>query len=109
MRHSSNEVIILNVCKKEMVNFPKEVLEDLLDAISLLTQGLTLNMPLSRPMPKVDKNVHELRLKDKNGIYRFFYVVKKKEAIYLVHAFQKKTQKTPKKNIALVKKRIRRS
>ena len=65
-------------------------------------------MPLSKTMPSIGNNVHELRLRDKSGIYRVFYVIKKKDAIYIVHAFHKKTQKAPKKNIKLVKKRIRR-
>ncbi len=102
------KVVVLDVCKKEMAHFPKEILGEFVDAVALLDEGIILNMPLSKAMPSIGKNVHELRLKDKDGIYRIFYVIKKKDAIYAVHAFQKKTQKTPKKNIDLVKKRIRR-
>lgn len=102
------KVVVLDVCKKEMTNFPEEILGEFVDAVALLNEGIILNMPLSKAMPSIGKNVHELRLKDKDGIYRIFYVIKKKDAIYAVHAFQKKTQKTPKKNIDLVKKRIRR-
>ncbi|MCY4643884.1 MAG: type II toxin-antitoxin system RelE/ParE family toxin [Bacteriovoracales bacterium] len=102
------KTIILEVCQKELTLFPREVVEDFLDIVSRLNEGLTLNMPLSRAMPSIGRNVHELRLKDKSGIYRVFYFIKKKEAIYIVHAFKKKTQKTPKKSIELVKKRIRR-
>jgi phage-related protein len=101
-------VVVLDVCKKELSDFPEEVLEDFVDAVALLNEGIRLNMPLSKAMPSLGNNVHELRFKDKSGIFRVFYVVKKKDAIYMVHAFQKKTQKTPKKNIELVKKRIRR-
>lgn len=101
------DIKILNVCEKELKKFPREVLEDLLDAIARLGKGVILNMPLSKHMPSIDKNAHELRLKDRNGIYRVFYVIKKKDAIYIVHAFQKKSQKTPTKTIDLVKKRIR--
>ena len=102
------KVVVLDVCRKEMESFPEEVREDFLDAVALLSQGLTLRMPLSKTMPSIGNNVHELRLRDKKGVYRVFYVIKKKNAIYIVHAFHKKTQKTPKKNIKLVKKRIRR-
>lgn len=101
-------VIVLDVRKKEMANFPEEVLEDFVDAVALLGEGPNLSMPLSKAMPSIGNNVHELRFKDKSGIYRVFYVIKKKDAIYAVHAFQKKTQKTPKKNSELAKKRIRR-
>ena len=100
-------VIILSVCERELVSFPKEIIGDFLDAVALLDEGLILSMPLSKAMPNIGKNVHELRLKDKSGIYRVFYVLKKRDAIYVVHAFQKKAQKTPKKNIELVRKRIK--
>ena len=102
------KVVILDVCQKEMLNFPKEVLGDFADAVTLLREGMILSMPLSRAMPSIGHNVYELRFRDKSGIFRVFYVIKKKDAIYAVHAFQKKTQKTPKKNIELVKKRLRR-
>ena len=64
-------------------------------------------MPLSRPMPIIAKGAHELRLKDKSGQYRVVYIVKVKDAIYLVHAFKKKTQATAKKNIDIATKRCR--
>jgi phage-related protein len=101
-------VVVLEVCKKEMMNFPEEILEDFVDTVALLNEGINLSMPLSKAMPSIGNNVHELRFKDKSGIYRVFYIIKKKDAIYAVHAFQKKTQKTPQKNIDLAKKRIRR-
>lgn len=101
-------VVVLEVCRKELRVFPVDVLDEFLDAVALLKSGAVLSMPLSKSMASVGKGVHELRLKISNGIYRVFYVLKKKEAIYVVHAFQKKTQKTPAKNIELVKKRIRR-
>ncbi|MDA9189585.1 type II toxin-antitoxin system RelE/ParE family toxin [bacterium] len=100
------KVVILEVCKKELSCFPEEILGELVDALTLLSEGVGLSMPLSKAMPSIGKKVHEIRLKDKAGIYRVFYVIKKGDAIYAVHAFQKKTQKTPKKNIDLVRKRI---
>jgi len=33
-------------------------------------------------------------------------LLKKKDGIYVIHAFQKKNQKTPKKNLDLVRRRI---
>jgi len=63
-------------------------------------------MPLSRPMPQVASGVEELRIRDDAGIYRTFYFKKSKRGILVVHAFVKKTQKTPKKEIAIARKRI---
>ena len=102
------EVEILDVCKKELRKFPDEIIAEFIDAVAKLEIGLNLSMPLSKQMPSIGKQVHELRLKDKDGIYRVIYFIKKKESIYMVHAFAKKSQKTPKKNIDLAVKRIKR-
>lgn len=65
-------------------------------------------MPISRPMPDIGKGVHELRIKKEGGQYRIVYFLKNKAGlIYFIHAFKKKTQATPKKNIELAKKRLK--
>jgi phage-related protein len=102
------EVEILETCKKELRTFPEEILEDFLDAVAKLKDGISLSMPLSRKMPSIGPLVAELRFRDRAGIYRVIYFIKKRDAIYMVHAFSKKTQKTPKKNLDLASKRIRR-
>ena len=98
---------ILRQCQKEVGDFPEEIKEDLADALARLDEGLSLSMPLSRPMPSIGRGVHELRLKDRTGIYRVFYVVARQGDVWLVHAFKKKAQQTPQQNIELAKKRIK--
>jgi len=63
-------------------------------------------MPLSRPMPSISKNVHELRLKDRTGAYRVFYLLRTKHEIVLLHAFKKKSQHTPFNVIEIIRKRL---
>jgi phage-related protein len=58
-------------------------------------------------MPSIGKGVHELRLKDRSGIYRVVYFIRKKSDIWLIHAFQKKSQQTPQENIELAKQRMK--
>ena len=84
-----------------------ELQGEFFDAISLLTQGQVLAMPLSRNLSSVHPGLHELRLKDRAGQVRVFYFVKRGDAIYLLHAIRKKTQELPKKEIDLVLKRIK--
>lgn len=84
-----------------------KVKSDFTDAIVLLESGETLRMPLSKNLSSIHKGLHELRLKDSFGIYRFFYFIKKADGIYFLHAFKKKTQQLPIKEVALVLKRIR--
>jgi phage-related protein len=102
------DVVILDNCRKEIYAFPEEVRKGFLDLVEDLTDGYKVEPPVSKKMSSVGKNVFELRIKDKSGNFRIIYFVKKKEAIYLIHAFMKKTQKTPKRNLELAKKRIRR-
>ena len=64
-------------------------------------------MPLSRPMPNLSAGAAELRIRDRSGIYRAFYLVKVAGAILVFHAFVKKTQKTPEAELAVGKKRLK--
>lgn len=98
---------LLKKCEKELLTFPEDVREDLADALARLDQGDKLAMQLSRPMPSIGRGVHELRLRDRSGIYRVIYVFVGNGVICLLHAFAKKTQTTPKQSIDLAKKRLK--
>jgi phage-related protein len=87
--------------------FPASIKKALGKAIMELQYGITLKMPLSKPIPSISKGVFEIRLKDKDGIYRVFCLTKVEDKVLVFHAFQKKTQKTPKKDIDLAKKRLK--
>ncbi len=100
-------VEILETCRKEIKKFPENIKMDLFELVNDLSCGLNLSMPLSRKMDGMGRGVFELRLRDSSGAYRVIYYIKKKEAIYLVHGFKKKTQKTPQKNVTLAIKRIK--
>ena len=57
-----------------------------------------------KPMPLVGPGTYELRLQTDDA-YRVFYIAKFEEALYVLHAFRKKTQKTSKQDIALGQQR----
>ena len=97
---------VIKNCRKELVDLPLSVREDLADSLARLDAGLALSMPLSRPMADIWPGVHELRLRDRTGIYRVFYFIRTRGLIYLIHATQKKTQATPPQTIKLVRKRV---
>lgn len=80
---------------------------DYLDALLLLEDGQTLSMPLSRNLSSIHKGLHELRFKDRTGAYRIFYFIKKADGIYFLHAFKKKTQGLPQKEIDVILKRLK--
>lgn len=100
-------VIVLPACQRELQRFPEEIRGDLADALARLDAGQTLAMPLSRPMSIIGNGVHELRLKDRSGAYRVFYVLPGAGIVYVLHALQKKTQATPKNHLDLARKRLK--
>jgi phage-related protein len=59
-----------------------------------------------KPMPSVGLGVREIRVRE-GGAYRVIYVARFTEAVYVLHAFQKKADKTPKPDIELARRRFR--
>ena len=59
-----------------------------------------------KPMPAIGKGVEEIRVRDDTGAYRVIYTARLADAIYVLHAFQKKTQATSKRDIDLAKQRF---
>lgn len=58
-----------------------------------------------KPMPSVGRGVEEIRIRDAGGAFRVFYVARFAEAVYVLHAFEKKTQKTNRRDLAMGKRR----
>ncbi len=58
-------------------------------------------------MAAVGHGVREIRIRDKSGAFRVIYVARFLEAVYVLHAFQKKTQKTLKRDLELASGRLR--
>lgn len=98
---------ILKACSREIAEFPEDVREDLADALARLDEGHKLSLPLSRPMPSIGAGVHELRFRDRQGIFRVIYFIKRSGEIWLLHAFKKKSQQTPREKIELAKQRLK--
>ena len=59
-----------------------------------------------KPMPSVGKGVEEIRVTDDSGAYRVIYVARRAEAVYVLHAFQKKTQTTSRRDIDIARERF---
>jgi phage-related protein len=58
-----------------------------------------------KPMPTVGPGVQEIRIRDDRGAFRVFYVAKFEEALYVLHVFQKRSQKTARTDLDLGKSR----
>jgi len=81
----------------------EEVYTRILRSIKLLRDG----GPFLRPpdAKKIDRNLYELRIRGKESI-RIFYT-KTSEGYILLHAFKKKTQKIPRRELKLAVDRMR--
>ncbi|WP_168791700.1 type II toxin-antitoxin system RelE/ParE family toxin [Paraburkholderia aromaticivorans] len=60
-----------------------------------------------KPMNTIGPGAREIRIRDANGAFRIIYVAKFGDAIYVLHCFQKKTQKIGKADLELATKRYR--
>lgn len=60
-----------------------------------------------KSMSSIGPGVQEIRVRDAGGAFRVIYVARFEEAIYVLHAFQKKTQKTASLDIELARQRYR--
>jgi phage-related protein len=56
-------------------------------------------------MNTVGRGVREIRIRDAVGAFRVLYVAKFDDAVYVLHCFQKKTQKTSKADLNLAAQR----
>jgi len=72
-----------------------------------LQQGEKLSMPQSRPMPQIGRRCHELRIRDKQAIWRIIYRIDS-DAIIILDVFAKKSRETPKHIVKACKGRLRR-
>lgn len=59
-----------------------------------------------KPMVSIGQGVREIRVRDRSGAYRVIYVTVFEDAIYVLHAFQKKTQKTSQRDLDLATARF---
>lgn len=60
-----------------------------------------------KPMPSIGKSVEELRVWDDTGTYRVVYLTRLVDAVYVLHAFQKKTEATAERDIEFARTRFR--
>jgi len=85
--------------------WPVDVLADYARLVELLCEyGPNLRLPHSRAM---GDGLFELRPRGRSGIGRAFYCFLVGKRVFVVHAFIKKTQQTPDKELKLARKRMK--
>lgn len=107
IKTSVKDIIWHTKALESLRSFPESVKKDLGYLMHRLQMGDTLTSPYAKPMKSVEIGVSELRVKDASGAYRVFYYLKTNQGILIFHAFQKKTQKTPRKEIERGQKNLK--
>lgn len=89
----------------QVLAFPEGVLASFLHVAELIEQfGPKIGMPFTR---SIGSGLFEIRAKGKEGIARALYCCQAGKELVILSAFVKKTQKTPKKELALARKRMK--
>lgn len=89
---------------KDLLSFPDEARREAGYQLGFIQLGFE---PSDwKPMSSIGLGVKEIRIHVK-GEFRVLYIAKYKEMIYVLHAFQKKSQKTPNRDMDIAKTRLR--
>ena len=90
---------------KRIREFPDAARQDVGRQLDLVQKGRQPND--FKSMPSIGKGVEEIRVWDEAGTFRVIYTARMKEAIYVLHAFQKKTQTTSKNDVEIATARFK--
>lgn len=103
-------VVWIGGSRQDLAALPREVKGSLGSRLYELQQGKT---PLDfKPLSQFGSGVYELRESFEGNAYRMIYVVSLKKALYVLHAFMKKSKSgigLPKPDAELIAVRLRRA
>lgn len=94
--------------KNELLEFPEAVKDEMGTALSVAQFGG--KHPSAKPWKGAGPGVLEIACDHRSGTYRGVYTVKFEKAVYVLHAFQKKSprgMKTARSDVGLVARRLR--
>ena len=94
----------LGTSRRDIRAFPGRVRQ--LFGVELMAVQLGYEPADWKPMSSVGPGVREIRVQHESQ-YRVIYIAKYADAIYVLHAFRKKTQKTPRLDIEIARSRLK--
>jgi phage-related protein len=101
------EIKVFDQVKKILSKESLEIKEDIEEILSSLSLGIQIALPHVKPLFNICIGLYEIRVKDRSGQFRVVYFIKKNDAIYLIHAYRKKTQEISNKDKNLILNRIK--
>jgi phage-related protein len=109
MTRRTRPVSWINAALKAFGAFPAEAQSICLTALTIAAEGGKAD--LAKPLHGLGAGVFEIALPFRGAAYRVVYAVQLGEAVWVVHAFQKKSMKgvkTSQRDIEVVKDRLQR-
>jgi phage-related protein len=109
MSRHTREIAWIKAARKEFGKFPVPAQRVMARALTVAAEGGKAD--IAKPMKGLGSGVFEVALPYRSDAYRVMYAVQVDEAVWVVHAFQKKSTtgiKTARKDIELVRERIKR-
>ena len=109
MTRQTRPVSWIKAALKEFEAFPQGARTICLAAVTIAAEGGRAD--IAKPLHGLGSGVFEIALPFRGDAFRVVYAVQLGEEIWVIHAFQKKSMqgiKTPKREIDLVKDRLRR-
>ena len=92
--------------KEVLSSFPPEVKSVLGYSLRRLQKGLFPDCD-ARRMESIGKGVWELKTADQRTWYRVIYLTRIGDSLYVLHAFEKKSRKTGRRDLEIAKSRLR--
>ena len=93
--------------KKDLLGFPEEVVDDIGYSLGVVQYGG--HPPSAKPWKGLGPGVSEIVEDDGSGTYRAVYTIRFRKAVYVLHAFQKKSPsgvRTARTDVTLIEKRL---
>lgn len=98
-------VVFLGDALEQLRDFPEVARKEA--GVQLHKIQLGLEPSDWKPMTTIGAGVREIRIRDEAGAFRVIYVTRIEDAVYVLHAFQKKTQQTAKRDLDIATARLR--
>jgi phage-related protein len=97
------DAVFLGDTKEIVRSFPLEARHEA--GVQLGRVQLGLDPTDWKPMKTVGKGVREIRIRERSGAFRVIYTAAFADTVYVLHAFQKKAQRTPQRDLDIAARR----
>ena len=102
---SLKQVVWIGSSRLDLMSFPREVQREVGHQISNVQHGEDPDD--WKPFPSVGMGAQEIRVRIDGNQFRSIYVARFDEAVYVLHCFAKKTQRTSPRDVEIARQRYR--